>query len=142
MCIGERRKLEGETETVGVWTKKRGSMKAGHLWPLLALSHCMAKGRSGLRATFSLGEGCILARPRLTRTAGRAVGERETRSTLCATKAVILPCTGSAGCKLVTQSWSKGPNTGEGRRAGGSQDSRAQDEEDAAPPRAGHRHRH
>ena len=26
--IGERLKLEGETENMGVWTKKRGSMKA------------------------------------------------------------------------------------------------------------------
>ena len=26
--IGERLKLEGETENMGVWTKKRGSMEA------------------------------------------------------------------------------------------------------------------
>ena len=26
--IGERPKLDGETENMGVWTKKRGSMKA------------------------------------------------------------------------------------------------------------------
>ena len=42
-------KLEGETENMCVWTKKRGSMKAVVLWPLLALNHCIAKGRSGSR---------------------------------------------------------------------------------------------
>ena len=28
LCIGVRLKLEGKTENMGVWTKKRGGMKA------------------------------------------------------------------------------------------------------------------
>ena len=53
--IGERLKLEGETENMGVWTKKRGSMKAVVLMAAACPKSLHGKGENGRAAFFSKG---------------------------------------------------------------------------------------
>ena len=59
-CIGERIKLEGETENMCVWTKKRGSMKAEVLMATPCPKSLHGKGEKWIARNILQGFGFIL----------------------------------------------------------------------------------